>query len=141
MLSNTTVYGLRAMIHLANSNQDQYISISKMSEELKISFHFLTKILQKLTQNKLLVSYRGPKGGVRLSKKPEDISIYEIVIILETRPMFTECILGIPGCEDDAPCPLHEEWRPLRLQIEHQFRTTSLAHLADKLEIFGKRLV
>ncbi len=141
MLSNTTVYGLRAMIHLANSDQKQYISISKMSEELKISFHFLTKILQKLTQNNLLVSYRGPKGGVRLAKKPEDISIYEIVIILETRPMFTECILGIPGCEDEAPCPLHEEWRPLRLQIEHQFRTTSLAHLADKLEIFGKRLV
>jgi len=141
MLSNTTVYGLRAMIHLAKSDPDTFIPISKMSEELKISFHFLTKILQKLTQQGLLTSYRGPKGGVKLKKTAEDISIYDIVIILETRPMFTECILGIPGCEDEAPCPLHEEWRPLRKKIEKQFRSTSLAHLADKLEIFGKRLV
>ena len=45
----------------------RFVSIRRMADELDISFHFLTKILQSLTSEGLLISHRGPKGGVRLA--------------------------------------------------------------------------
>ncbi len=53
--------------------------------------------------------------------------------------MFTECILGLPGCGTEAPCPFHEEWTPVREQLKETFATTNIRYLVKKLEM-GKRL-
>ena len=141
MLSKTTIYAIRALIYIADNTNDEsgYIPINKLAKDINLSFHFLTKILQKLTKANLLISYRGPKGGVALVKQPEEISVYEVVKILETKDMFTECILGLPGCGTEAPCPFHEEWTPGREQLKETFATTNIRYLVKKLEM-GKRL-
>lgn len=142
MLSNTTIYGIRALIYIADNsdNKNEYIPINRLAEDINLSFHFLTKILQKLTRANLLTSYRGPKGGVALVKQPEEISVYEIVKILETKDMFSECILGLPGCGHTDPCPFHEEWKPVREHLKETFENTNIRDLAKKLEMDGKRL-
>ncbi|HCT51303.1 MAG TPA: transcriptional regulator, partial [Balneola sp.] len=65
LLSKSCVYGLRASIYLASKSDEEFNSIKEMSDKLEISFHFLTKILQQLTAESLMVSYKGPKGGIR----------------------------------------------------------------------------
>jgi len=142
MLSNTTIYGIRALIYIADHSKDgkEYIPINRLADDINLSFHFLTKILQKLTHAKLLKSYRGPNGGVALVKQPEEISVYEIVQILETKDMFTECILGLPGCGHTDPCPFHEEWIPDREQLRETFSSTNILDMAKKLKIKNKRL-
>ena len=63
LLSKSTEYGIRATLYLTSLKQDGYVSIRAISDELDISFHFLTKIFQKLTQAGLLQSFRGPRGA------------------------------------------------------------------------------
>jgi len=140
MLSSSTVYAIRACIYIAAHQEEEYIPISKIAEKLDISFHFLTKILQKLTQNNLMTSYRGPNGGVAFTKPTDSIFLIDIVDSVETNPVFTECLLGIPGCSDDKPCPLHEDWGPLRQQLRSKFEDTKLSDLATKVNDFNERL-
>lgn len=131
MLSKSCEYGLRATLYLATLNREGYVSIGTISEDLNISFPFLTKIFQKLNDANLLESRRGPKGGVALTKSPDEISLYDIVVAIDGAELFEECVLGLPGCGDAEPCPLHEEWADQRDEIETTFRETTLAELPD----------
>ena len=65
LLSRSAEYGLRAALYLASLEPSGFVSIRDISDHLGLSFHFLTKIFQKLTRAGLLHSYRGPNGGVR----------------------------------------------------------------------------
>jgi Rrf2 family transcriptional regulator, iron-sulfur cluster assembly transcription factor len=141
MLSSSTVYAIRACIYVAAHKNENYISISTIAEKLEISFHFLTKILQKLTQKNLMTSYRGPNGGVAFTKPTDKIFLIEIVDAVETHPIFSQCLLGIPGCGTGKPCPLHEDWGPIREQLRAKFENTNLADLATKVSSFNERLL
>ena len=140
MLSSSTVYAIRACIYIAAHKEEEYIPISKIAEKLEISFHFLTKILQKLTQINLMTSYRGPNGGVALTKASDKIFLIDIVNAVESNPIFTDCLLGIPGCGTDEPCPLHDDWGPIRQQLRAKFEDTNLSDLASKVSDFNERL-
>jgi len=131
MLSKSCEYGLRATLYLSTLESDGYVSIGEISDELDISFPFLTKIFQKLNDADLLTSQRGPKGGVALTKPPSEIAIYDIVVAIDGDNLFKECVLGLPGCGDAAPCPLHEQWTDKRDQVEAMFRSATLDELPD----------
>lgn len=132
LLSKSCVYGLRASLYLASNYNGEYISISRLSEKLDISFHFLTKILQQLTAAGLLESLKGPKGGVRLTKSGKDISLLEIVVAIDGVDLFTECVLGLPGCGVEKPCPMHDMWAKTRNEIKEMLETTDLLEMAQK---------
>lgn len=132
LLSSSCVYGLRAALYLASNQNGEFVSIRVMSEELNISFHFLTKTLQQLTSAGLMESQKGPKGGVRLTKKGNGTTLFEIVEAIDGRELFTECALGLPGCGEERPCPMHEQWAETRDQIREMLEETSLVDMAQK---------
>ncbi|PQJ33687.1 transcriptional regulator [Salinibacter sp. 10B] len=131
MLSKSCEYGLRASLYLASLEQEGYVSIGTISEELDISFPFLTKIFQKLNDAGLLDSRRGPNGGVALTLPAEEITLYEIVVAIDGDDLFEECVLGLPGCGEAEPCPLHEQWADERDRVENMFQNTTLAELPE----------
>lgn len=131
MLSKSCEYGLRASLYLASLDRDGYVSIGTISEELDISFPFLTKIFQKLNDAGLLESRRGPNGGVALTTPADEITLHEIVVAIDGPDLFQECVLGLPGCGEAEPCPLHEQWTEERSRVETMFRDTTLAELPE----------
>ena len=137
ILSKTCDYGLRATLYIAMQKNLKYVSIREISDNLEISFHFLTKILQLLTQQQLLTSFRGPKGGVSLAIPAENISLRDIIHAIDGPDLFEACILGLNKCGDDNPCPLHHEWKEIRSEVGDLFRKTSLKSLADKITADG----
>ena len=132
LLSKSCVYGLRASLFLAANKTGEYISIKEMGSKLGISFHFLTKILQQLTANGLLESYKGPKGGVRLAKSPKEIKFLDVVVAIDGDGLLKECVLGLPGCGVKEPCPLHHDWAKTRSNIKEMFGNTTLSYLAEE---------
>ncbi len=141
MFSSSCEYGLRATMYLAAiENGDEYISIGRISEDLDISFHFLTKTFQKMTQAGLLESQRGPSGGVRLARDPEEITLRDIVFAIDGPGLFTECILGLPGCGDDKPCPLHNQWATERERLVDMLEEATLDQLVHDIETLDLRL-
>ncbi|MDX1429089.1 MAG: Rrf2 family transcriptional regulator [Rhodothermales bacterium] len=138
MLSKSCSYGLRAAILLAQDDWTSYTPIRELSARLGISFHFLTKILQQLTVARILVSHKGPKGGVALARRPDTVTVYDIVLAIDGPDLFNECILGLPGCGMEEPCPLHGQWSDERSRIESMMKTESIAALAT--EVISRRL-
>lgn len=131
MLSKSCEYGLRATLYLASLDEEGYVPISTISEELDISFPFLTKIFQKLNDADLLTSQRGPKGGVALTQPADEVTLYEIVAAIDGEDLFRECVLGLPNCGDAEPCPLHDDWTEKRNQVEEMFQNATLAELPN----------
>ncbi len=140
LLSKSTEYGIRATLYLTSLKQEGYVSIRDISDELDISFHFLTKIFQKLTQADLLQSFRGPRGGVALARPADQITLLDLVTAIDGPALFTECVLGLPGCGERKPCPLHEAWGPERDNLKALFENATLASMAADLETFDLRL-
>lgn len=119
MLSNTCKYAIRAVLYLAiNETENNKIGIKKISESLNMPSPFLGKILQVLAKHKILSSTKGPHGGFSLSRKADDISLLEIVRIIDGLDFFSTCIIGVKVCEGDSTkkdiCPFHDKLDPLR---------------------------
>lgn len=125
----------------SQKNHEGYMSIGEISEKLDISFHFLTKTFQVLTQHGILESFRGPSGGVALVKPADQIFLSDIVYILEGEDFFDTCLLGLPGCGTERPCPVHDFWKVAKESMKHEFETTSLAELGEKVNEKRLRLL
>lgn len=132
LLSKSCVYGLRAALYLANQEKGKFIPIRQMSDKLEISFHFLTKILQQLTAEGFLESFKGPNGGVRLVRTGNDVHLMDIVIAIDGPQLFTECALGLPGCGVKEPCPIHDKWAETRDAIREMLEESTLNELVKK---------
>lgn len=131
LLSKSCEYGLRAMLYLTALDDDDFVPIGRISDALGISFHFLTKTFQKLSDAGLLVSQRGPSGGVRLRRPAERIYPRDVLVAIDGTDLFTECVLGLPECGNEKPCPLHDRWAMERARLESLFGSMSLAELSE----------
>lgn len=132
LFSSACVYGLRASVYLAKGTETSYVSITKISEDLGISPHFLTKVLQQLTEAGILESHKGPKGGVKLIQERDEVYLLDIVAAIDGLDLFTECVLGLPGCGIEKPCPMHDKWAGTRDEIREMLEGTTLHDMVKK---------
>lgn len=130
LLSKSCMYGLRASVLLASKPKDEFITIRELSDELDISFFFLTKVLQQMTRAELLESYKGPNGGVKLAKPANTISFMDVVIAIDGSASMNECALGLPGCGVMKPCPMHDQWSKLKTSMINMMEDATLAQLS-----------
>ena len=137
MLSNTSKYAIRAVIFLAvKTNKNQRVGIKKIAEELDIPSPFLGKILQVLVRRKILSSTKGPNGGFGIGKKPDKITLYDIIIEMEGADLFESCLLGAGSCESNKEkgtyCAMHDEFGAARQQLIDLYRNKTIGELAEK---------
>jgi Rrf2 family iron-sulfur cluster assembly transcriptional regulator len=138
MLSNTCKYAIRALIYLGKySEEGTRIGIKKISSDLLIPTPFLGKILQNLVKQKILVSTKGPNGGFGLGKKPEEISLYDIVKIVDGEDFFRNCLLGLQPCathfSEGKPCPVHKSFSPIRTQLYTFYQETTISAILEDM--------
>lgn len=139
LLSKSCVYAIRAALLVSykqgqRSEERKYIPIREIADELGLSFHFLTKILQILTEKGIMNSFRGPNGGVVMARAADQIPLLDIITAIDGTELFTECALGLPGCGQRTPCPLHDTWASNRASLKQMFETATLASLASQVE-------
>ena len=130
LLSRQCAYAIRATIYLAAQEEKKFVPIGEIAKTLHLSFHFLTKIFQTLTGANIIESVKGPKGGVTLKKHPENITILDIIHIIDGENIFDDCVLGLPGCSDENPCPMHSTWGLLRKDLYQKLKKETLEDLA-----------
>jgi Rrf2 family iron-sulfur cluster assembly transcriptional regulator len=131
MLSNTCKYAVRSLIYLGKFSADgTKIGIKKISADLTIPTPFLGKILQNLVKQKILLSTKGPNGGFSLGKKPSEVSLYDIVRIVDGEDFFKNCLIGLQPCsthsESEKPCPVHSQFGPIRAQLLQFYQETTI---------------
>lgn len=141
MLSNTSKYALRAVIYLALfSSPEKKIGIKEISKELGMPTPFLGKILQLLAKKGILHSTKGPNGGFNLEKPAFDISMMEIVDIIDGAESFDTCVIRTTRCSHEAPCSIHDKIGPMRKDMKRVFQTESIADLAEEFRQGKERI-
>lgn len=144
LLSQRCEYAIRAALHLAaaqpNGESVSYTAVREISDTLNIPYHFLAKTVQALTQSGIFVSMRGPHGGLALARPATQVRLEEIVLAVDGPDVFTECVLGLPGCGDRKPCPLHDQWAPARERVHRMFADATLADTAGRIKAGELRL-
>jgi Rrf2 family protein len=130
LLSKTAEYGIRAVLYIS-LNQPKLIRAVDIAKDLKVPYHFLAKVIQKLVKAGILRSKRGKKGGLTLKKSPEKIKLIDIVIALNGDEIFKNCVLGLPKCSDKNPCSVHNYWKNIRDQIKQMLSEQSIKELLN----------
>lgn len=136
MLSNTCKYAIRAVIYLAqNDEEGKRIGIKQISKDLDIPTPFLGKILQSLAKQKMLKSTKGPHGGFSLGKAPSEITLYDIVTIIDGEDVFKMCLIGMHTCKSNNSsgyaCPVHDKYSAIRKQMVEFFSTETIEKILD----------
>ena len=136
MLSNTSKYGIRAVIYLAlNAGMEKKIGIKQISKDLNIPAPFLGKILQTLARKKVLSSIKGPHGGFSLGRDAKDITLLDVVENIDGLDTFNNCLIGVKSCtEGHTHCPTHHKYGPIRQQLYDLFKNETIAQLAEELK-------
>lgn len=139
MLSNSCRYALRAVIYLAKRYPDRSnVGIKEISGDLELPLPFLAKILQLLAKHKILNSTKGPNGGFSLLKKPESITMIDIVKIIDGEGIFKNCIVHDGSCADvrhsKKICPIHNDYQSIRSSLITLFKNKNIADLVKTIK-------
>ncbi len=128
MLSLTCAYGIQASLYLAREvKTSTFVPTHRIASELGVPYHFLKKILQRLSEHGITRSVRSTKGGITLAKSADDISIWDIMTALGDVSRFeTECLLKLPECDANHPCVMHSSWAIQKRQFQSMLKSHSL---------------
>ena len=126
MISQTVEYALRAMVHLAAEPLPR--TAAQIAEVTRVPAAYLVKVLQQLARARLVHGQRGPNGGFTLLGNTAEISIWKVVDAVEPLQRIRSCPLELKSHRVRL-CPLHQKLDDALAQIEHAFKTTTLAEL------------
>ncbi len=90
-LTTKSRYGTRLILDIAVYGKDKPVPLSEVSNRQNISLKYLEQLTGKLKKAGMITSHRGPFGGHMLAKSIEDISVGDIVRVLEESTVITDC--------------------------------------------------
>jgi Rrf2 family protein len=124
-------YALRALSSLASKAQvGSPLLLRDILEGVDAPPHFVAKLFQALVKANILASTKGRGGGFALRRSADEIRIRDVVEAIDGPWRLDRCILGLDTCEDAQPCPQHDQWKPVRQQIEALMDRTTIRDLS-----------
>ena len=129
-----------AMAALARSYGREQLSIRTIANAEHVPARVLEGILLRLKNNGLLTSSRGKSGGYTLAKRPEEISLLDIVLLFEESVSMLACVCvdddyrPCDFCKDEKSCPIRSTFSAIYSQTAEILRKTMLSDLADNAE-------
>ena len=140
-LSRTSEYALQALVHLAVQPTGRPVLNRDVARHLGVPAPYLTKVLKSLVQRGLVQSHKGRGGGYALQRAALDVSIREVVELVEGPAVFQGCLLGLKVCADATACPVHHAWSPLKAGLLGLLDRRTVGAMADAVRAGTYRLV
>lgn len=134
-LSTKGRYGVKAMLDLAVHNSSVPVSIKSISHRQGISEYYLEQLFAPLRKAKLITSIRGAQGGYVLAKDPKDITVLDIMNILEGPVDISDCIDGT-DCTNIDMCATRVLWKKIKNSIDSVMASVTLQDMLDDYESF-----
>ncbi len=128
-ITKATDYAVYGLIHLAGTNSGSLTLLSDIAEQQNVPESFLAKIFQSLVKAGLVTSFRGSRGGFRLARSPEKVTVLDIVEAVEGPIMLSRCLLHQDICVREGCCPLQRVWEEAQDKLTEVLKGTSLKQL------------
>lgn len=130
LISSRGRYALRVMIDLAEHDDGAYIPMKEVAQRQDISLKYLERILPILVGAKLVEGLHGKGGGYRLTRKPEDYRISEILRLTEGDLAPVACLeCNAEKCKRTAECRTLPMWMELNRRVNEYLDSVTIADL------------
>ncbi len=133
-LSTKGRYAVTAMMDLAIHDREGPVTLAEISQSQGISLSYLEQLFAKLRRHKLVEGVRGPGGGYRLARLPQQITIAEIITAVDENVDVMRC-KGKSDCQDGERCLTHELWEELSQRLYDFLNGITLDQFVDRPEI------
>jgi Rrf2 family protein len=135
MISKATEYAIRALVYIDIKNREGLRpGYKEIAREIEAPEQYTAKVLQNIGRYRVLGSIRGRGGGFFLLKEASDISLLDVIRMMEGEHFFSKCGFGLKNCNNSNPCPLHEKYAPIRDGYYELVSTETIKSLADRID-------
>ena len=129
-------FAVTAMIDLAMRQHQGPVTLAGISQRQEISLSYLEQLFGKLRRHEIVESVRGPGGGYNLARRPEDITVADIIIAVDEPLDATQCG-GKQNCHGDGEshgtrCMTHDLWATLNAKMVDYLDSVSLKDLVEQ---------
>ena len=131
-LSTRTRYGTRALLDLARHQGNQPVQLKEIAGRQNISLPYLEHIITPLVGAGIVRSTRGVRGGLRLSRRPDELKLSEVVQLLEGVTTPVDCVNDPESCDRSDLCVTREVWGEIKTAIDNTLNSITLQDLMDR---------
>jgi Rrf2 family protein len=136
-LSKKVEYGLIALRHLALLPDGESATAREIAETCSLPQELCAKSLSLLSRGGLVASIQGIRGGYSLARRPDAISVHDVILAIEEKdPAVTECLGGDGDCQCalNDNCVIREPLRQMQEDIARILSATTLAGIIEYRE-------
>ena len=130
-LSTRTRYGTRALLDVALHGENGPVLLRDIAWRQQISLRYLEQLVKPLIIGGIVRSTRGPRGGISLARRPEEIKLSEVVRILEGWIAPVECVANPELCTRSEFCAARDIWAELKKAMNGILESTTLQDLVE----------
>lgn len=131
-LSTRARYGTRALLDLAGQQSDSPVQLKDIARRQNISLHYLEHIIAPLVGAGIVRSIRGARGGLQLTREPADITLGEVVQLLEGTSAPVDCVGRPETCERAGTCVTRDVWCEVQQAIDEKLDSITLRDLIKR---------
>ncbi len=128
-------YGTRMMLDLAAHHDQGPTPLREIAKRQDLSVKYLEQLIIPLKAAGYIRSVRGARGGYTLARKPDKISIGQIIKVLEGGLSLVDCVEDPKVCEREKNCPTRDIWLRMSERLMEELSSLSLSDVLD-----GKKL-
>jgi Rrf2 family protein len=130
-VSAKSKYAVRALIELAQQNNGHPIPIADIASRRDIPLQFLEQLFSTLRKAGILNSHRGVRGGFSFNRLPEDVTVLDVVEVLDGSISPAACTSGA-SCDKLEGCIMNEVWGEVKSSIDEVLSAWNIGDLAAK---------
>lgn len=124
-------YGIVLLTTIARLEENISVTAKDLAVDSQLPLPMVSKVLKLLSKEGLLTSQRGARGGYSLAKKPEEISVADIVTTLDGPIVMADCLNDTKAhCSINSSCTIKKYWKLVNDRIVNSLQTISLAELS-----------
>jgi Rrf2 family protein len=133
MFNKETEYALRSLVYIQRQNfRELRPGIEEIAKEIEAPQAFTAKILQRMVRLGFVNSIKGKGGGFLFDAEKPELPMKELILATEGGTIFNGCGFGMKQCDSGIPCPLHEQYAPIRDAINKLVSEETIQGLARK---------
>jgi Rrf2 family iron-sulfur cluster assembly transcriptional regulator len=131
-LTRAGEYAIRCILYLTMQDSKSIIKRKAIAANMEIPSHFLSKIAQQLARAGLIEINQGAKGGYRLLRPPEKITMLDVIQAVEGGIVLNQCLLNHQSCDRTKLCEVHQVWHRAQNALREVLGDANFRDLAKK---------
>jgi len=136
MFSKEAEYAIRALVYIQAKNRTGLKpGVEEISTGIESPRFFTARILHRLGKLGFIGSQKGRNGGFFFDPAKPHLPLKEVITAIDGDKLFTGCGFGLPACDENNPCPLHNQYSQIRNDLSMLTTTQTIQLLAADLKV------